>query len=81
MTIGDEHQMPPSRYFERLAFFVEEEEEELPESMLQACLEALRGFFKELWLEWYYRGSHESLIAFSNKHFTGTGLLFSRPQI
>ena len=71
ITIGDEHQMPPSRYFERLAFFAEEEEEEeeLPESLLQACLEAPSGFFKELWLEWYYRGSHESLIAFSNKHF------------
>ena len=71
ITIGDEKQMPPSRYFERLAFFAEEEEgeEELPESLLQACLEAPRGFFKELWLEWYYRGSHESLIAFSNKNF------------
>lgn len=71
ITIGDEHQMPPSRYFERLAFFAEEEEEEeeLPESLLQACLEAPSGFFRELWLEWYYRGSHESLIAFSNKHF------------
>lgn len=71
ITIGDEKQMPPSRYFERLAFFAEEEEEgeELPESLLQACLQAPRGFFKELWLEWYYRGSHESLIAFSNKNF------------
>lgn len=71
ITIGDEKQMPPSRYFERLAFFAEEEEEgeELPESLLQACLEAPRGFFKELWLEWYYRGSHDSLIAFSNKNF------------
>ena len=70
ITIGDEHQMPPSRYFERLAFFAEEEEEEeeLPESLLQACLEA-EGFFKQLWLKWYYRGSHESLIAFSNRHF------------
>jgi len=70
ITIGDEKQMPPSRYFERLAFFAEEEEEEeeLPESLLQACLNA-KGFFKELWLEWYYRGSHESLIAFSNRHF------------
>ena len=66
ITIGDEKQMPPSRYFERLAFFAEEEE--LPESLLQACLNA-KGFFKELWLEWYYRGSHESLIAFSNRHF------------
>ncbi|MEM3398027.1 MAG: AAA domain-containing protein [Nitrososphaerota archaeon] len=71
LVIGDEHQMPPSRYFERLSFLEEEEEEEeeLPESLLVACLNSPVGFFKELELNWYYRGIHESLIAFSNKHF------------
>jgi len=72
VVIGDEHQMPPSRYFERLAFFREEdeeEEEEPLESLLQACLTTTSSFFKEVWLQWYYRGSHESLIAFSNEYF------------
>ena len=77
VTIGDEKQMPPSRYFERTTLFEEEEEggEELPESLLHACLEAPRRFFKELWLKWYYRGSHESLIAFSNRYFYNNGLV------
>jgi very-short-patch-repair endonuclease/DNA polymerase III delta prime subunit len=70
VVIGDENQMPPSRYFEAVFHEEEEEEEEeLPESLLDACLSKPEGFFKELWLKWYYRGSHESLIAFSNRYF------------
>jgi very-short-patch-repair endonuclease len=74
VVIGDEKQMPPTAYFEKMAYFEQEGEEEDGEggeehgSLLDSVLQNMK-LFKEVYLEWYYRGEHESLIAFSNREF------------
>ncbi|MEM0375608.1 MAG: AAA domain-containing protein [Nitrososphaerota archaeon] len=75
IVVGDEQQMPPTDYFTRRIEQQEDEEGEeieTPEGLLEACLNTnSSGFrvFGEEWLRWYYRGEHESLIAFSNAYF------------
>ncbi len=66
MIVGDPKQLPPTQFFERL---VNEEDEttalEGQESILDICL----SIYQKGWLRWHYRSEHESLIAFSNRHF------------
>src|SRR5438270_10458542 len=67
VVVGDPQQLPPTRFFNVSAQIGEDEsEEELPESVLDACLGA--GLPMKP-LMWHYRSRHEHLIAFSNKHF------------
>jgi very-short-patch-repair endonuclease len=79
LVIGDEKQMPPSFYFERRGEeedFEEGGEPEDGESLLERTLDIRdRGLFQSVYLEWYYRGEHESLITFSNREFYGDRLI------
>ena len=79
LVIGDEKQMPPSFYFERRGEEEDLEEgdvSESGESLLERTLDIRdRGLFQSVFLEWYYRGEHESLIAFSNREFYGDRLI------
>lgn len=66
IIVGDPNQMPPTSFFSGDRADEEHLEEEDLESILQDCL-ALS--MPQTHLLWHYRSEHESLIAFSNRHF------------
>jgi hypothetical protein len=80
VVVGDDRQMPPTRFFARLTgddeAVPEDEEETLAaadvESILSLC--TARGFPSQM-LRWHYRSRHESLIAVSNRAFYENRLL------
>jgi very-short-patch-repair endonuclease len=70
---GDQKQLPPTSFFERMAAGEEGEEQDALEqntndyeSILDVC--ATLGVRRER-LKWHYRSRRESLIAFSNRYF------------
>jgi very-short-patch-repair endonuclease len=72
VVVGDRQQLPPTRFFAaEVQVLDDEDDEELPESILDAC----QGRFLEKRLLWHYRSRHEHLIAFSNKHFYDRSLI------
>jgi len=75
---GDSKQLPPTSFFQSEVITPEDEEsiaeDFLPQdldSILDEC--AVSGIAKTM-LRWHYRSKHESLIAFSNKHFYSNNL-------
>ncbi len=73
VVVGDERQLPPTRFFAKLADDIDEKEEDDPtfaardaESILDLCL--AKGIPHRM-LNWHYRSRHHSLIAVSNKEF------------
>ena len=66
VIVGDPKQMPPTSFFAVNAVDEENMEDEDLESILDDCL-ALN--LPQTHLLWHYRSRHESLIAFSNRHF------------
>lgn len=68
VIVGDQKQLPPTRFFQEDSTQSDDpgNDEELPESILDACL----GIgFPQKRLLWHYRSRHEHLIAFSNREF------------
>ncbi len=78
--VGDPQQLPPTAFFERIdAFDADEDADEYVdnESILDL---ALSVFHPARELRWHYRSRHESLMAFSNKHFyDGKLVVFPSP--
>ena len=81
VVIGDQKQLPPTSFFDRLLDESEEEEEEENaagalatemESILSLC-EARN--IRQRMLEWHYRSRDPSLIRVSNDEFYGHGLI------
>jgi DNA polymerase III delta prime subunit len=80
VVVGDDRQMPPTRFFQRMTEDAEEapsDEEQAPgardvESILG--LANARGI-PRMMLRWHYRSRHESLIATSNREFYEERLL------
>lgn len=86
VVVGDQKQLPPTSFFERLTDNVEDEDPEetadgVPvvaakavemESILSLC--EARGL-KQSMLEWHYRSRDPSLITISNKEFYGDRLI------
>lgn len=74
VVVGDERQLPPTRFFAKLTGNDEErdEDDEITfqakdaESILDLCL--AKGLSHRM-LNWHYRSKHQSLIAVSNKQF------------
>ena len=73
VVVGDERQLPPTRFFAKLTSELDGEDEEAPtfqardaESILDLCL--AKGVPHRL-LNWHYRSKHQSLIAVSNREF------------
>ncbi|MHA7190515.1 DUF4011 domain-containing protein [Arthrobacter sp. MDT2-16] len=66
---GDDKQLPPTSFFERITD--DEDEEETDVKDFQSILELAKacGAFNNLGLRWHYRSRHEDLIAFSNYKF------------
>ncbi|RGE42401.1 DUF3320 domain-containing protein [Comamonas testosteroni] len=81
VVVGDDRQLPPTRFFSRMTSeqedFDEDDEDQLiagaadVESILSLCL--AKGM-PQLMLRWHYRSRHQSLIAVSNQQFYNSGL-------
>lgn len=72
IVVGDPKQLPPTSFFQRSHDEDPDEDEfEDLESILDECLTAR---LHEIHLRWHYRSRHESLIAFSNRHYYDSGL-------
>lgn len=71
VVAGDQRQLPPSAFFERLGDDGGDDyDEDAPdqfESVLDKCKGS--GVFSSLPLRWHYRSQHEHLIAYSNYSF------------
>lgn len=65
VVVGDPRQLPPTNFFQKSEDDSETAAEDL-ESVLDECLHA--GFMS-CRLSWHYRSRHQSLIAFSNRHY------------
>jgi very-short-patch-repair endonuclease len=75
VVVGDQHQLPPTRFFSASSASIDDEDdeqEEAPESILDACRAAN---FRDARLRWHYRSRHEDLIAFSNRYIYGNNLM------
>ncbi|MBI5097562.1 MAG: hypothetical protein HZB32_08055 [Nitrospirae bacterium] len=71
VVVGDPKQLPPTTFFDRLLGDTDATEEE--ETALEG-VESIRNICQTIYhppriLCWHYRSRHESLIAFSNRHF------------
>ena len=79
VVVGDDKQMPPTRFFQRMT----EDAEEAPdadEALDARDVESILGLanargIPTALLRWHYRSRHESLIATSNAEFYGNRLL------
>lgn len=78
VVAGDDRQLPPSAFFERLtqdggSTDEDELEEELASANTSGDFESILTLFKTVtkprMLRWHYRSRHESLIAVSNSEF------------
>jgi hypothetical protein len=81
VVVGDDKQMPPTRFFQRLTSEEEEAPAEVTETPVAAReVESILGLANArgvpaAMLRWHYRSRHESLIATSNAEFYGNRLL------
>lgn len=75
VVVGDDRQMPPTRFFQRMTGEEGEGEEELDDAPVAARdVESILGLANargvpNVMLRWHYRSRHESLIATSNAEF------------
>lgn len=80
VVVGDPQQLPPTSFFNRLDMPSDDDDQEDAidnESILDLALSVFRPARE---LRWHYRSRHESLIAFSNKHFyDGKLVVFPSP--
>ena len=84
VIVGDDKQMPPSRFFQASAGEAESEDDEDPEAEPETAARDLlageslltlaRERLPHTGLAWHYRCRNEALIAFSNHAFYGGGL-------
>ncbi len=74
VIVGDPKQLPPTAFFAR-GDDEEEVEEVTVEDQESILDEFLAARMPQLELDWHYRSRHESLIAFSNRHYYENRLL------
>jgi len=80
VVVGDDRQMPPTRFFARMTTHEEERDAGADEPVATSDVESIlslctaRGFPNQM-LRWHYRSRHESLIAVSNRAFYENRLL------
>ncbi len=76
IIVGDPKQLPPTNFFGRAEDDSDDDEMEDHEKDLESILdEAKASGIPTMQLNWHYRSSHESLIAFSNYHYYGNELI------
>jgi hypothetical protein len=80
-VVGDDRQMPPTRFFQRMTSEEEGEEEAAGDAPVAAReVESILGLANargvpNVMLRWHYRSRHESLIATSNAEFYDNRLI------
>jgi very-short-patch-repair endonuclease len=77
VIVGDTKQLPPTSFFDRIAdgSADEDDDEATLAEDAKSILELSEAIFTPRMLRWHYRSRHESLIAFSNKHFYKNDLI------
>ncbi len=80
VVVGDDKQMPPTRFFQRMLTDDEGPGEAEGETVGAREVESILGLANargvpNAMLRWHYRSRHESLIATSNQEFYGNRLL------
>lgn len=81
VVVGDSKQLPPTSFFATEQAEEEDEAEASRSTDLESILDAVaaKGVPRRRLL-WHYRSRHETLIAFSNRHFYG-GELITFPSV
>lgn len=80
VVVGDPKQLPPASFFDRQDM-MDDDEESAALAQTDSILDASMPLFKMRRLRWHYRSQHESLIAFSNRHFYENDLvIFPSPH-
>lgn len=76
IVAGDEHQLPPTDFFNVAAESEEDQDAETQVDDFESVLDVCRasGFAVKA-LKWHYRSRHDELIAFSNHHIYGNSLV------
>jgi len=74
IVVGDPNQLPPTSFFSS-SFHEETEDSVVPEDLESILDDCLALGMPQEHLLWHYRSRHESLIAFSNRHFYENKLL------
>jgi DNA polymerase III delta prime subunit len=86
VVVGDDRQMPPTRFFQRMTSEEEGEEEHGEGPVAAREVESILGLANargvpNVMLRWHYRSRHESLIATSNAEFyEGRLLILPSPR-
>lgn len=85
VVVGDDKQMPPATWMERMGdtnLNAEDDEDETLADDSESILEwASKAYRRTRRLKWHYRSEHESLIAFSNeKFYDGELIVFPAPN-
>lgn len=76
IVVGDPNQLPPTTFFDHLEEDDGPADEELAVADKESILDMATPLFQPVRrLGWHYRSKHESLIAFSNKHFYNSSLM------
>lgn len=80
VVVGDDRQMPPTRFFQRMTGEDDDAQEEETLTVAARDVESVLGLCNargvpSAMLRWHYRSRHESLIATSNHEFYGDRLL------
>ena len=80
VVVGDDRQMPPTRFFQRMTGEEESEEDYAEGPVAAREVESILGLANargvpNVMLRWHYRSRHESLIATSNAEFYENRLL------
>ena len=71
VVVGDNMQLPPTSFFRRFEDVIDDDAETEDEDLdVESVLDQGMNVFRPpRALRWHYRSQHQSLIAFSNKHF------------
>jgi len=81
IVVGDPKQLPPSSFFMSVDQVDESEDVDSETLQEESILDMAIKTFSVRRLKWHYRSRHESLIAFSNKHFYDNSLtVFPSPN-
>lgn len=86
VVVGDPKQLPPTNFFDRMADSGDDDDDEEDAAAIDATrgtesiLDVFRQLYPSRYLNWHYRSRHQSLIAFSNRHFyEGKLVVFPSP--
>lgn len=80
VVVGDQKQLPPTSFFDRMMTVDDELDEGTAVTSTESILDICNPLFPNRTLRWHYRSKHESLIAFSNHHFyNGQLIVFPSP--